>query len=520
MPANIDLIQLETTDDATTVRDRLSFLRGRSVLLVWPEQGTTLTRKLDLVLIQREAVRSAVKLALVTHDPIVARHAAELNISAFETIGGAQRGRWQRGRSKAFTSRNKRPKDQPAVDELAPVASRLRVEDVSPGQRRVRLAVRVVILLVLVIVSAAVGLIVLPTATVVVLTTRIEVDANTLITADPAVASGQIDVENRVIPAVTLRVEVEERAGIETSGVRSLGATPALGSVVFINTTGAPVEIPAGTFVSTSAGTPIIFRTTQAALVAGGVGLQIEVPIEAIPESAGEIGNDIGVGLINTVIGALANTLEVRNLAPTYGGTSRDVRVVTEADRVRLLDILRQQIQARAYAEIVPRISEDQFIIPETIRITEERDDWTIFDAEAEEASESLSLTMRAIVEATAVDPRFAEQIAYVQLSNQIPRGRSIDLNTIEYVRGGDVALDAAGRVTFSMTARGVIASQVDTVLLQERLAGISVEEAQRFLASTLELTQDTPPQITVTPGWLGRMPLLPMRITIVQGDA
>jgi|ADGO01.1.fsa_nt_gi hypothetical protein len=82
-----EYLQLDTGDDVASVRDRLGFMRGKRVLLIWPEKGSVLTRKLDLVLLQREAMRNNVRLALVTHDPVVIRHANELNISAFETIG-------------------------------------------------------------------------------------------------------------------------------------------------------------------------------------------------------------------------------------------------------------------------------------------------------------------------------------------------------------------------------------------------------------------------------------------------
>ncbi|MFN8530742.1 MAG: hypothetical protein U0670_19215 [Anaerolineae bacterium] len=516
MAPTIELIQLETTDDSTSVRDRLSFLRGRHVLLIWPEQGTVLTRKLDLVLIQREAARLMIRLALVTHDPVVFRNAAELDISAFETIGSAKRAKWRRPRTKVFTNRDQRPADAQEPDELAPIVSRLRVEDISPAQRRARLIARVVIVLILVTVTGAIGYVIAPSATVTIIPTRTQTEVTASIQANPTIGQGQIDVENHIIPAITLRVEIEEHAAVETSGTRSLGATSAVGSVVFINTTSVPVDIPAGTFVSTSAGTPIIFRTTQAGQVAGGIGLQIEIPVQAVAESSGEIGN-IEPGLINQVIGALSTQVQVRNFSATYGGTSQAIRVVSEDDRTRLLDTIRQQIQSRAYTEMQPRISPDQIIIPETIRITEERQDWMTFDAEVGDEANSLSLTMRAVVEATAVDMRLAQQIAYVQLSNQIPRGRSIDLASLTYVRGSDVAVDSAGRVTFSMTARGTIATQINASQLQERLAGRGLAEAQRYLTSALDLAEDTPPQIILSPDWFGQMPLLAMRITIIE---
>src|SRR5689334_18562617 len=151
-----DYIQLENADDVASIRDRLSFLRGQRVLLIWPEEGTILTRKLDLVLIQREAMRRAIRLALVTHDSEVIRHAHELNISTFETIGAAERGRWRRGRGKVFTNRFQRPKEEPIPDDLKEIASRIYSEETA-AERRWRRIRRVVGAIIFVAFAAALG---------------------------------------------------------------------------------------------------------------------------------------------------------------------------------------------------------------------------------------------------------------------------------------------------------------------------------------------------------------------------
>src|SRR5688572_12214259 len=126
-----EYVQLSANEDVNSIRDRLSFTRGQRVLLIWPEEGTTLTRKLDLVLVQREAKRRAVQIALVTHDEQVMQNASDLGISTFETIGASERGRWKRGRTRLFASRDQRPEDSPEAEELMPVASRVK------NQRRI-----------------------------------------------------------------------------------------------------------------------------------------------------------------------------------------------------------------------------------------------------------------------------------------------------------------------------------------------------------------------------------------------
>jgi|FLYN01.1.fsa_nt_gi hypothetical protein len=510
-----EFVQLEAGDDATSVRDRLSFIRGQRVLLIWPEEGTVLTRKLDLVLVQREAMRRAIHLALVTHDPQVIQHARELNISTFDTIGASERARWKRGRSKVFTNRFQRPKDEPIPEELMEVASRIRAEEQEEARGRRRI-VRAIVLVMLLGITATMAYVVLPGAVIRLIPAQERIQVETQIIADPQALN--VDVQNAVIPAITLRVEVEETGTVPATGTQDLADVPARGSVVFINQTSRRVEIPAGTIVSTSAGTPILYRTTQAATVPGGVGQQLEVPIEALQESAGSIGN-VDAGLINVVGGELADLVTVRNLTPTTGGESRTLSAVSPNDQQRLLDTVRQQLQARAYTEMLPRLSETQFIIIETLRIAEEREDWMTFSANPGDVAESLTLTMRAVVEAIAVDEQFGWDIAFTQMQQQIPVGRGLKPETVSYERGPVLSIDANQRIAFVLIGSGLVSGQVNVGLLRERIAGRSLDEAQQYLLSEVDIEEGTTPQITVSPDWFGRLPLLPMRINVELQD-
>jgi hypothetical protein len=514
MANDIEFVQIEGNEDANTVRDRLAFIRGQRVLLIWPEEGTALTRKLDLVLIQREAMRRAIKLALVTHDADVMRHARELNISTFETIGASERARWKRGRSKVFTSRFQRPEGEPDPEELMDVASRVRVKRPSLSGIQ-RLVLRLALLAALFGAVAAVAFIVVPGATVALIPAEQIIDVSVEITINTDPAFTTVDVENAIIPATKLILTVEETASIDTSGTQELGDVQALGTVVFINDINAEVEIPAGTTVSTSAGVPITFRTTQDVTVPAGEGQQIEVPVEATAGSAGEVGN-VAENLINTVVGPLEDSVTVLNLAPTFGGLSRSERAVSTTDRDRLRSLVRQQLQERAYTEMLtlPQVRNSKFVIIETLHIAEERDDWTSFSAQTGDIADTLSLTMRAVVEAFAIDEQLGQQIVFAQMAAQIPRGRIISPETVEYHRG-PVTIDSSG-ITFTMSGSGRVSGRINTGILQEQLAGRTIDEAMAYLLERVDLEANTIPQITVSPDWFNRMPLLPMRINIV----
>jgi hypothetical protein len=514
MANKAEYVQLETGDDVASVRDRLSFLRGQRVLLIWPEEGTVLTRKLDLVLVQREAMRRAIRLALVTHDPIVTQHAAELNISTFETIGASERGRWKRGRSKVFANRFQRPKDEPLPEDLKEVASRIYAEE-SALERRGRIIRGIIAAILFLAAAGGLGAVLIPSATIILAPAQSRIATSAEIIADPQ--SLGIDIENRIIPATILSVQIEETGTISTTGVQDLQDTTAAGSVIFINQANQPVTIPQGTIVTTGTGDPVQFRTTQQVELPGGVGLQIEVPIEALQGFSGETGN-VASGTINTIIGPLAENVTVRNLAPTAGGANRIQKVISQADRDNLLAIVKQQIQTRAYSEMQANVTATQCIILDSIRIGQERDDWKIFSGDVGQAADSLSLTMRAVIDATVIEVPLARQVILAQLSGQVQPGQILNPQTIAYDSGCEsvVGFDQqTGRATFTLSGTGVITSVIDTGVVAQNLAGRLLTDAAAYLVTELPLQQGIVPQITVQPDGLDRMPLLPFRILI-----
>lgn len=518
MVDNIELVQIEAGEDTHSVRDRLSFLRGQRVLLVWPEEGTALTRRLDLVLVQREAMRRAIQLAIVTHDVEVIHHAKDLNISTFETISASKRARWKRGRSKVFTSRRQRPKDSPNPEDLMPLASRIRIKRPTLGRLQ-SLALRLGILTALFGVVMGVAYVVVPSATVTLAVAEQIIAAELQITVNTDPDFDEIDVENAVLPALRLEIGVEDTATVNTTGTLDLGNERAVGTVVFINQTDETVVIPSGTTVSTSAGTPIMFRTTNSAVLPAENGSQTEAPIEAISGFEGAIGN-VEANLINTIVGPLENSVSVLNLSPTTGGVSRVENIVTEDDYELVRAYAIQQLQERAYTGMLdaPEMSDTHFIILESLNIPEIRDDQTTYSADVDDLADTLSVTIRATVEALAVDERLGQQIVFARMNQQIPRGRVIQPETIEYQRG-PVTINGDGTITFTMRGRGIVAGQISEGVLQNQLAGLSRNEALAYLLERVDIAEGTTPQIRITPELFGQLPILPLRINIIVQD-
>ena len=516
MSSETERLQLSSTDTVVTLRERFLSLRGRRVLLIWPPDGKPLGRKLDLVLIQRDADRRAIQLALVCLDKDIASHAAELNISCFASIDASRSERWKRSRQRLFLPRYHNPSADLQTEDLATIAALIERRRHASAWRASIERLLVLILLVGLIGSAFYAF--LPGA-VVELTLRVhELVAVVDIVADSK--ANAVDLERGVIPVLTLRKTVETTATIPASGIFRLDSVSAAGLVTFTNLGDSLIVIPSKTILGTSAGEPILFETMADVVVPGGVGRSVDATVQAREGYRGSIGN-VSAGMINTVIGALADDVSVINLAPAVGGGVRSVKVVAEADKARLLDSVRIQLQSLAFERMRATLSDSQVIIIESIGIEEERKEWTTFSADVGAMTTELSLSMRAVVAALALDDRYGRQVAVGRLKAKLPAGTTLVADSVRYARGPFAPGRHTGQVSFTVTGSALAMPDLDTEELRAALAGLTLGEATDLLGARPELSSADRPVLTVYPKGLARMPLLPIRIDLqIKGGA
>ncbi len=510
MSSEVKYLHLDAADTVVTVRDRLSRLRGRRVLLVWPDAGKPLQRKLDLILAQREADRRAIQLALVSADPTLKFHAAELNISCFETLEASANGRWKRGRQKVFLPRFHKPGADLQSEDLALIASQMaRRKQRKPWRVATE---RLLVLALLIAVLSAAIYVILPSADVHITLTQEEISVLVDIVADRK--ADAINLVKGIVPAQVIRQSVETTVTIPTTGYLTLDGASAAGVVTFTNLTESRVLIPSGAILGTSAGEPILFQTVGEALVPAGMGRRVDATVEAMAGYRGDIGN-VGPGMINTVLGALAEQVSVINLAAAAGGANRRVKIVAAEDQHNLLASARIQLQSMAFDEMRSALPESQVIIIESIRIAQEQKDWSAYSADIGTMTSELSLTMRALVEALAVDERFGRQVILAKLKAIKPAGYELRPETLAYRRGPFVIGRTSELISFTAAGSATVAANTDRDELRDALAGVSLREAQAYLASRPEISDAVPAQIDIHPPGLQQMPTLPIRVRI-----
>jgi hypothetical protein len=323
------------------------------------------------------------------------------------------------------------------------------------------------------------------------------------IVADPELSgpAGGASVPGRVLSSVQTW-----RAEVATTGLVEVNDAPARGEVVFVNLVEQPANVPAGTRVSTSAGTRIIFQTLAETEIPGVVGASATAEVVAV--EPGPDGN-VTANLINRIEGPLAPQLQVRNLQALSGGGVRAEAAVSEADVERLRSQIMQQLQVRALAEMEGQLSGREFLAKDSLRLVRVLQETN--SAFPGEQAQTLAMEIRAELQATAVDEAEAVAVVYEALAAAVTPGTVLVPESLDFRGGRVLGVDNQGRVTFDMVGAGRVAADIDVEQALSQVKGQERAAALAYLSQTLPLRRQ--PEVTIWPDWFGRIPYLPIRI-------
>lgn len=491
------VIQLERYDDVISTRDKMAWSKAARILLVWPEKGRVLTRRLELTLLVRYSQQVGAQLGLVTRSRAVKANAHRLGIAVFDTIEQAQQQPWRSARRRKPEPRHS-VQERVALRECRPGRGRLGIQDQPLGR----------LLFFTLGVAAVLGLMVffLPSARV---TLAMEEQEQRL--SLPVWANLEIAVPGLSggIPARRVTVVVEGQDSQASSGQVILPDQPAVGRVQFTNLAESEVAIPAGTVVLTLTQPPVRFLTTAPGVLPAQLGSKVEVPVSAV--LAGSSGN-VAAGQIRAVEGAIGVSVLVTNLEPTQGGSDRTSPAPTAADdqnlRQQLLAVLRQT----AEKELQSQLSAGQMLLPTTLQVSAILEESRL--PELGSPADALRLQLRVEFSVWTVLQEDIDQVALAALEANLPPGYTGVPDTLEIAAQTEPRLEG-GSARWEIDARRRLRARLSENTLLGVAQGRSPAEVEQILTQLLDLRQ--PPEIHIWPAWWPRMPFLPFRIEVVQ---
>jgi hypothetical protein len=497
------ILRLDPHDDLLSTRDKMNWGRAGRILLVWPEKGRLLRRRVDLILLQRHSLSLGAQLALVTGDPQVRYHARDLAIPTFRDLHQAQSAHWRVERKLRVRQGSKQPRRVPLQsDSLEALRQAAHPGGASwlelPAARVASFTLGVLAVLVL-------AAFLLPGAQIN-LAPRIQTqELDYTVRASPT----QVVINySGIVPARTVKVVVEGRDSLEASGTSQVAGEAASGQVVITNLTDQPIQIPRGLVVRNLDASPIRFATLQPVEIDAGPGITATLGVRALTPGRG---GNLPATSLTAIEGDLGLSLSATNPSPTRGGTDRSLPIPTLADRRQLYTRLENALRESALEEMESALNSGDLLFTGTLSITQviEQD----YKPAGDEPSPRLELSLRLEYQAYAAAGTDLDSLAGVLLDTNLPEGYAPLPDTLVIQVIQSPVLEADDLPVWRMSARRSLKAVVPPEGVTNLLIGVAPAEASARLQAAYPL--DAPPTIRLLPEWWPRLPLLPFRIQI-----
>jgi len=498
------IIQLEAHDDTISVRDKMDWSQTPRVLLVWPERGKVLRARLDLILLERYCSSHGSQLALLTQDPEVIFQAGEAGIPVFQSRKTAQLQPWR----KSFREYKRREIE----DKIFEVRDNdLFSREIKPISKDLPPWTRISIFIAAVVAVLAIAGILLPSASI---TIDKEINQKSLIVPIRAtIGEDQIQISGQV-PVRQLAIETEDQQTIPTSGTTAIPSNYAEGEVVITNLGEDVVTIPINTIFSIDSGNPVQFLTTDSGMLPAGVGESITIPVSAM--NPGKSGNVLA-DQITTISTSLEAEVAASNPLPTSGGTDIIIPAPNSSDRRRLSRNLTFSLKELAAEEIRDLLNQDDILL------TPDLGEFEIIDEifKPKEGSPGIELHLIKKVRFLVL---YASGDDLLSLATDLVKAQyheddfeplldSITISQLSSPIPGD-----AESFTWRMKVTWNEQKTLDQNEILQMVLGEKPLNAMILLQENLDLK--VPPRIELSPSWWLRIPALPFRIVINEGES
>ena len=498
------IIQLEPHDDIISARDKMGWGQTSRILLIWPDSGRVLHRRLDLILLQRHTVSLGAQLAIVTRDPDVRFYASELAIPVFKDPHQAQDSSW-RVKNRRRPARHLRPykseHSQPDLNTLYEEA-----HPPTPAWLSKPLT-RLILFTIGVLAFLSIAAILLPSA-IVTLNPKTDTQEITLkVQANPEIENINLSGE---LPARSAQVIVEGRSNLAAQGTIQIPDEYASGRVTFTNLSDTAILVPVDSVVRTLDNEPVRFLTTKAIEVPPGPGESISIPVQAT--KPGKDGNLPADSLV-AIEGPLGLTLAASNALPTSGGKDRIAPAPTAEDREKLYQQMLDDLQLTAINELQEQLRQDDLIFTSTLSLTHVLEE--TYEPAEEVPSDLISLNLRVEFEALTVSSEDIEILLTNILDANLAEGTSPIPETLKYTFLGEPVVGVDDISLWQIHATRTFKAHIPDTQAVNLTLGLSPTKAKQRLLDSLPINY--PPQLVVTPDWWPRMPLLPFRVKVIQ---
>jgi hypothetical protein len=316
------------------------------------------------------------------------------------------------------------------------------------------------------------------------------------------------DLGNFTFPAEAVEVEVFSEKTRPTTGTKTVGER-AKGFVTIRNGTADEVEFDQGTTLTGSNDLEFSLEESIVVPEASSPTSPGEASVAATAADFGEEYNLEADGSFS-VANFPKSEIDAVNEEEFSGGSSREVRVVSEVDIKGLRDELRRELETQAQRSLESRVSEARFVPEATeFEVVDESGSQSAGD-EVDEVTISMTLSATGLV----LKEEQITQMSSLILRDQIPEGFSLRSEQVE-ADFEFVSEVADGVWESDATLSANLLPSIDTGAVQKDVAGKSPKAVEAYLATIPGYERAVIVLRPKLPGFLGNLPRVAGNITI-----
>ena len=492
------IVYLEHHDDYNSVRDKLSWTQAPRVIIVWPGRGKVLSRRFDLVMLQRYTRKLGTQIGLVTLDPDVLHHAEALHIPTFESLEFQS--------EKAWRVRGARKISKP-ISTADPPSEKPVPKQVSKNPPQMNLAFRIALFSVGFLAILVLAILLIPQAVITVKPETMDILKTYAIELN--LSQSEIITNTQQLPARQVQSVLEGQLRLPTTGRAAQPDQPARGEAIFTNLTDQSLTIPAGTTVRTFDPATPHFVTQARVNLDAEKGSQVIV--EVVASLPGPEGN-VSAEAIQAIDGSLGLSATVSNPSQITSGSLLIRSAVSPTDLVHIHSELEDNLFDEAHQALLSLAQDDENLIPGSIRVVETIEER--YSNDIGDAADSLELVLILEFEGLVYSPDQLHSAMNFIVAEDFSRDEQIQPGTLKILEIADFVYDDAGEeANIDCTISARIFTSIDPVLIRQIVRGKKVSDALEDLNGNAPYEEVT--SVDISPSWLRRFPFLDMQIQV-----
>lgn len=515
------LIYAEPDDEITNLVDRLrSEKEERDLVFVLPASSRVMQSNLNARLLMQYSNSLGKRTSVVSPDPRTQSTALETGFSVFPSLAAFEAGgaldQAMAGAAAAAPSlmapvpagaavaeRVRRPTAPAARPAARPVPVRTPATAVTVG-RGVGAAPYLLGAIGVAIIGLILLLVVLPAATIEIITPARDVAVTPVLNGSPA---GPNNSDQLGVQTAIQQAQENAKQQFPATGQKTIPGNQAQGMVVFSNhcVFCTSVKFPVGTQVYTDDN--IKFVTTAEADVGSGTD---SPPVPIVARSGGVNGN-VPAGAIKHVTTApdqpLPPNVTVNNPQPTSGGTDpTQKQVVSQQDLDHAKSALGDPLVPKVKDELNQKAG-SQKVLPDTVVVSTDAN----YDKKVGDEAQNFNADVTVKGHATSVDDGKVKQVLLNALRKKVPADYTLtsDKPVLDYKL---TQHDDSGNVVFEGKAAGFMTPAIDRKTFQRDLAGKSEKEVRTYISTHVDAVDV---HIRHNPSFIPWMPFISSKIDI-----